>query len=95
MSAQKNTVSTSEARRSFADLLGRAQYAHESFRITRKGKPVAAIVPLDDLEAMEALEDYMDIRAARESLKDAEENGGTMDAEAFFAQLDEERAEEV
>ena len=70
-------VSTSEARRSFSDLLGRARYVHERFHITRKGQPVAAIVPLDDLEAMQALEDAMDVKAARESLRDAEEHRGT------------------
>ena len=41
-------------------------------------------MPLDDLEAMQALEDAMDVKAARESLRDAEEHGGTVGAEAFF-----------
>ncbi|PSQ91519.1 MAG: hypothetical protein BRD52_07935 [Bacteroidetes bacterium SW_4_67_19] len=54
---------------------------------------MAAIVPLDDLEAMQALEDAMDVKAARESLRDAEENGGTMDAEAFFESLDKEASD--
>ena len=67
--------------------MGRARYALERFRITRTGQPVAAIVPLDDLEAMQALEDAMDVKAARESLRDAEEHGGTVGAEAFFRKL--------
>ena len=46
---------------------------------------MAAIVPLDDLEAMQALEDAMNVKAARESLRDAEEHGGTVGAEAFFS----------
>ena len=91
MDTADSTLSTSEARRSFSDLLGRARYAHERFRITRKGRPVAAIVPLEDLEAMQALEDAMDLKAARSALRDAEEHGGTMDAEAFFEMLEEER----
>ena len=77
MDITESTVSTSEARRSFSDLLGRARYAHERFRIMRKGRPVAAVVRLDDLETMQALEDAMDVKAARESLRDAEEHGGT------------------
>ena len=48
---------------------------------------MAAIVPLDDLEAMQALEDAMDVKAARESLRDAEEHGGTVGAEAFSRKL--------
>lgn len=83
------TVSTSEARKELADILNRAAYAHERTTVTRNGKPVAAIVPLDDLEAMEALEDMMDIRAARESLQDAEEHGGTMEVGEFLDSLEE------
>ena len=60
---------------------------------TRKGRYAAAIVSLDDLEAMQALEDAMDVKAARESLRDAEENGGTMDAEVFFESLDKEASD--
>ena len=90
MDTPDSSISTSEARRMFSDLLSRACYANERFAVTRKGRPVAAIVPLDDLEAMQALEDAMDVKAARESLRDAEENGGTMDAEAFFESLDKE-----
>ena len=48
---------------------------------------MAAIVPLDDLEAMQALEDAMDVKAARESLRDAEEHGGRVGAEAFSRKL--------
>lgn len=60
---------------------------------TRKGRYAATIVPLDDLEAMQVLEDAMDVKAARESLRDAGENGGTMDAEAFFESLDKEASD--
>lgn len=83
-----NTVSTSKARSNLADLFNRAAYAHERTRVTRKGQPVAAIVPLDDLEAMEALEDLMDLKAAAESIRDAEEHGGVMDIEEYFAEED-------
>ena len=79
-----STVSTSTARKDLADILNRASYAHERTVVTRNGKPVAAIVSLEDLEAMEALEDQMDLQAARESLKDAREGGGTKNFKAFL-----------
>jgi prevent-host-death family protein len=40
-----NTLSVAEARRRLAEVLGRVTYASEEFIITRKGKPVARIVP--------------------------------------------------
>ena len=79
-----STVSTSTARRELADILNRASYAQERTVITRKGKPVAAVVSLEDLEAMEALEDQMDLQAAHESLKDAKEGGGTKNFREFL-----------
>ena len=46
---------------------------------------MAAIVPLDDLEAMQALEDAMDVKAARD--KPARRRGARRHAEAFFRKL--------
>jgi prevent-host-death family protein len=39
------TLSVAEARRRLAEVLGKVSYASEEFIITRKGKPVARIVP--------------------------------------------------
>ena len=39
------TLSVAETRRRFAEVLGKVTYASEEFIITRKGKPVARIVP--------------------------------------------------
>jgi len=39
------TLSAAEARQRFAEVLGKVAYASEEFIITRKGKPVARIVP--------------------------------------------------
>lgn len=36
--------------------------------VQRRGRDVAALVPLEDLEALERLEDETDLRAAREAL---------------------------
>ena len=38
-------LSVAETRRRFAEVLGKVAYASEEFIITRKGKPVARIVP--------------------------------------------------
>lgn len=63
-------VSISEARQSFADLVNRAAYRGERVRVVRHGRAVAAIVPIGDVEALERLEDELDLQAALEALGD-------------------------
>jgi prevent-host-death family protein len=41
----QKTLSVAEARQRFAEVLGKVAYASEEFIITRKGKPVAKIIP--------------------------------------------------
>ena len=81
--------STTEARREFADIVAAAHYGAERTTITRNGKPMAAVVPLEDLEAMEALEDLMDRKVASKRLADFREHGGKT-LEAVRAELDSE-----
>ncbi len=64
----KFTASTT--RQNFADILNRAAYGGERIIVHRRKKPVAAVVPIEDLELLEKLEDEIDIAAAREALKE-------------------------
>ncbi len=64
------SVSTMEARRNLADLLNRVLYRNERVVISRRDKNLAALVPLEDLEFLEELEDRMDIEAARKALRE-------------------------
>ncbi len=59
-----------EARNSLGQLVGRVQYGHERIVLTRHGKPAAAIVPMDDHEALERLEDEMDLADALAALRE-------------------------
>ena len=63
-------VSVSEARETFAELVNRAAYGHVRVRISRRGRPVAAIVPIEDVELLERLEDEVDLQAGRDALAD-------------------------
>ena len=45
-------VSTIEVRRRIGDMLNRVALRHDEFIIERKGKPLAALVPLERLEQM-------------------------------------------
>ena len=49
-----------------------AAYRQERILIARRGKPIAAIVPMEDVEALERFEDEMDLQLAREALADPE-----------------------
>ena len=63
-------VATTELRRAFADILSRVAYRGERIAVDRHGKTIAALVSVDDLELLEALEDRMDLEAARTALRE-------------------------
>ncbi len=56
---------TTEAREGFSDLVGRVAFAKERIIITRNGKRQAALVSVEDLEQLEALEEERGITALR------------------------------
>jgi len=58
----------SKAREQLSDLINQAAYAKERVVLTRRGKKLAAIVPIEDLELIEAMEDAEDIRDAQKAL---------------------------
>jgi prevent-host-death family protein len=57
------------ARAGFSELTNRVAYGKERVLIQRKGKSIAALISVDDLELLERLEDELDLRAARKALK--------------------------
>jgi prevent-host-death family protein len=73
------TVTSEEVRLNLGELINRVLYRSERVRVTRRGKPVMALVPLEDLEFMEnvldALEDELDLPIIKQRLKEFEETG--------------------
>ncbi len=63
-------VTTSTARAQFADLVSRAEYAGERTIVHRRKKPVAAVVPIEDLQLLEQLEDRLDLEDALKAMKE-------------------------
>ena len=63
-------LTASEARQNFSDILSRAEYRGERIIVHRGKKAVAAVVPIEDVELLERLEDEIDVAAARKALKD-------------------------
>jgi antitoxin Phd len=63
-------ISTSTAREKLADIVSRAEYAGERTVLHRRKKPVAAVIPIEDLKLLERIEDLADIQDARRALKE-------------------------
>ena len=73
------TVTTKEARDQLSELVNRAAYGKEHIVLTRRGKGIAALIPLDDLQMLEKflqrLEDQSDLEAAQKALDEAKRKG--------------------
>jgi prevent-host-death family protein len=63
-------LTASATRQNFADILNRAAYGGERIIVHRRKKPVAAVVPIEDLELLEKIEDRMDVAEARKRLNE-------------------------
>ena len=66
-------LSIREVREELAETLNKVSYRGERVVIKRRGKDIAAIIPMEDLEALEELEDRLDVEEAVRRLKDPKE----------------------
>jgi hypothetical protein len=62
-------------REGFADAINRAAFGNERVLLRRRGRAVAAVVPIEDLRLLEALEDRIDLVDARSALAQANKKG--------------------
>lgn len=67
-----NNVTSAQARDQFPDLVSQATYAKKRTIITRRGKKVAAIIPIEDLERLQEIEDREDIKKIEYALEHGE-----------------------
>ena len=65
-------VESSVARDNFADTLNRVSYSKERVVIRRHGKDIAAVVPIEDLQFLEELENQLDLQEVLKALKESE-----------------------
>jgi antitoxin Phd len=63
-------LNASTAREEFAELLNQVAYQGERIILHRRGKNVAAVVPLEDFELIQAIEDRLDNAAADAALEE-------------------------
>ena len=66
-------LNVSKAREEFPEVLNRAAYGKERTIVSRRGKDLAAVIPMDDLRLLERLAreemDRIDLEDARAALK--------------------------
>ena len=70
---RKTRLTASQAREQFAETVNRAAYGGERIILHRRGKALAAVVPISDLATLEQLEDRLDVEAARKALAQVDE----------------------
>ena len=69
MNTLATTISTRELRANLSDVLGRASYCGERIGVTKNGRLTAIVIGVDDLLALEELEDARDLAAYREAVR--------------------------
>ena len=70
-----SAVTTAAARKNFSDLINRVAYGKDRVVLTRRNKPLAAVVPIEDIDLIEEIEDREDLKAARAALREAKRKG--------------------
>ena len=62
-------VSMTKARQDFTNIANRVMYGDERICIQKNNKAAFALVPIEDVEILEALEDKIDVQAAKAAIK--------------------------
>lgn len=71
------SISVTQARKDLGDIFGEVNYSKERIILTNRKRRVA-IVPYEDLERLQALEDAEDRAEATAALREYRENGKTL-----------------
>jgi prevent-host-death family protein len=69
-----NKISATDAGKNLSDIINRVAFAHEPVILTLSGKPMAAVISLEDFRILQDLEDQADIADALKSLEEPGEN---------------------
>ncbi|MBS4165367.1 Uncharacterized protein NEOC65_000424 [Neochlamydia sp. AcF65] len=64
-----------QAQRELTKIANHIAFCHDRYILTRNGKDLAAIVPIEDLEILEAIEDERDIEVAQRVGEDIKKHG--------------------
>ncbi len=65
-------VSATQARDEFSEIINEVAYGNVTVLVHRRGKPVAAVIPVDDPAFLEEIEDMIDARLVKKAHEDNE-----------------------
>ena len=77
-----NRLPASQAREKFAEILNEVAFGHKRMVLHRHGKDLVAVIPVEDLELLEELEDRADVAAAKRALADKSPRAGWAEVKA-------------
>ncbi len=81
-------TATPARKEDYSALVDRVANGKERVKLTRDGKEVAAMIPIEDLELFEQLEDYVDLLESLEAFEEIEKTGRLIPWEKLKAELD-------
>jgi prevent-host-death family protein len=68
-------LSSGKVRQDFSETVNRVAYGRERIILHRRGRDLAALIPLEDLALLEAVEDRLDVEEAEKILAEAKARG--------------------
>lgn len=71
----REAITTVAARQNFSELINRVAYAKDRVLLTRRNRPLVAVVPIEDIALLEEIEDREDLKAARAAIREAKRKG--------------------
>ena len=71
------SINTIDAKEEFSELINRVSHNKEKIILTRRGKEIAVIIPIEDLAILQTIQNKTDLQEAAEALKEARNSGTT------------------
>jgi prevent-host-death family protein len=69
------SINTAEAKETFSEIINRVSHHKERIILTRRGKEIAVIIPIEDLALLQTSQDKSDLNDAIEALKETRQHG--------------------
>jgi len=66
-------ISTADARKKLSNIMNRVAFGKETFVLTRRGEALAALVPVEDLNLLQQIEERMEVEDAWAARSESEE----------------------
>lgn len=67
------SMSAAKARENFSEVINQVAYGKERMVLTRRGRELVAVIPIEDLKALQVLEDQIDLEEGKARLADIKE----------------------